>query len=69
MFIGNIPQELRVSRKKKGAAILLGQIPEVCRTTFAVLTPDECVFRLLDDQWTQTQLLLTTVPGSSMPPC
>ena len=30
MYIGNIPQELRVSRTKKGAAVLLGYIPEVC---------------------------------------
>jgi len=29
MYIGNVPQELRVSQKKKGAAVLLGQIPEV----------------------------------------
>lgn len=29
MYIGNVPQELRVSRKKKGAAVLLGYIPEV----------------------------------------
>lgn len=34
MFIGNIPQVLRVSQKKKGAAILLGQIPEVRATIF-----------------------------------
>jgi hypothetical protein len=29
MYIGNIPQELRISRKKKGAAILLDYVPEV----------------------------------------
>ena len=37
MFIGNVPQELRVSRKKKGAAVLLGQIPEVCVALFTIL--------------------------------
>ena len=34
MFIGNIPQVLRVSQKKKRAAVLLGQIPEVRTTIF-----------------------------------
>lgn len=38
MFIGNVPQDLRVSRKEKGAAILLGQIPEVRLTPFTLLT-------------------------------
>ena len=29
MYIGNVPKALRLSRKKKGGAVLLGHIPEV----------------------------------------
>jgi hypothetical protein len=36
MFVGNIPQELWVSRKKKEAALLLSHIPEVHATSFAM---------------------------------
>lgn len=33
MYIGNVPQELQISHKKKGSAVLLGHIPEVFATT------------------------------------
>ena len=48
MYIGNIPQELRVSRKKKGAVILLGYIPEVCATLFCYASDITGVFRSPD---------------------
>ena len=68
MYIGNIPQDLRVSRKKKGAAILLGQIPEVHKALFRCAGGLTDVFRSLEDQLMWTQLLPTTVPGSTTQP-
>ena len=37
LYVGNIPQELQISHTKKGAAILLGHIPEVFAVVFITL--------------------------------
>ena len=66
MYIGNIPPELRDSRKKKGGAVLLGHIPEV-RVVFFSHTGDlDGIHRSLENQLTRIRLLLTTVPGFTM---
>jgi len=62
MYIGNIPPELRDSRKKKGGAVHLGNIPEV-RAVFLSHTGDlDGVHRSLENRRTQTRLSPTTVP-------
>ena len=68
MYIGNIPQELRVSRKKKGGAVLLGHIPEVCAAVLSQTDDANDAHRSLGDQETRMRLSLTTVPGFTIGP-
>ena len=68
LYIGNIPQELRVGWKNKGGAVLLGSIPEVCAAFLSHANDLDGVHRTSEDQLTQMRLLRTTVPGFSTYP-
>lgn len=69
MYIGNFPQELRVSRKKKGGAVLLGYIPEVHVMFFRCADGLTSICRSSGDRQTWMQLLLIIARESTMLPC
>ena len=63
MYIGNFPQELRLSRNKKGGAVLLGHVPEVHTAVFSHVGDLIGAHRSLEDRQTRMQLSLITAPG------
>ena len=66
MYIGNFPQELRLSRNKKGGVVLLGHIPEVRDAVLGHVDDLGTIHRCLENQRTQTQLSPITVLGFTM---
>jgi len=68
MYIGNFPQELRLSRNKKGGAVLLGHIPEVRRVVFSHVDDSNGARRSLENRQTRTRLSLITVLGFTTQP-
>lgn len=66
MYIGNLPQELRLSRKKKGGAVLLGHIPEVRAAVLDRVDGLNGANRSSEDRQIRMRPLLITVPGFTM---